>query len=349
VALPSEFAQLHYVFMSTRYQPGAQSEQTTFPGRHRGLIPAKRAAPTVWPISTPNPACPPTQGAAMPIPIPDATDEAAAQAVTKAAAARRLPQYLLSSALAGAYIGVAIVLLVSAAGPFAAAHSAASKLVGGCVFGIALTLVVFAGAELFTGNVMLMVGGLIKGRVRLRDVLAVNIASLVGNFVGSVAFAAMVHASGALAAGGKGTTPAPAAAMITSLAKAKVAASGGQLFWRAVLCNMLVCLALWMAARTRSESAKLVVLFWGLLAFVAAGFEHSVANMTVFSLAVFQGSAHWGDLARNLLFTVPGNVVGGALLVAAPYAWLGRSANAPTAPTVRHGDIPIELPEPATV
>src|SRR5690606_29078758 len=69
--------------------------------------------------------------------------------------------------------------------------------------------------------------------------------------------------------------------------------------------------------------AKLVVLWWALLAFIASGFEHSVANMTVFSLGVFQGTATWGELARNLIWTVPGNVVGGGLVVGLGYAWLG--------------------------
>src|SRR3954469_4524366 len=83
-----------------------------------------------------------------------------------------------------------------------------------------------------------------------------------------------------------------------------------------------------MAARTTSDAAKLGVLFWGLLAFVASGFEHSVANMTVFSLAILHGSAHWADLGHNLIYTVPGNIVGGGLLVAAPYAWMGRRSPA---------------------
>ncbi|MGV1010330.1 MAG: formate/nitrite transporter family protein, partial [Dermatophilaceae bacterium] len=93
------------------------------------------------------------------------------------------------------------------------------------------------------------------------------------------------------------------------------------------LCNLLVCLALWMAARTRSDGAKLAVLWWGLLAFIAAGFEHSVANMTTFALGVFQGSASWADLAYNLAWTVPGNLVGGGLIVGLGYAWLGRPAD----------------------
>ena len=286
----------------------------------------------------------------MPIPVPEAVDQSAAQAVEKSVAARNVPRYFFASALAGAYVGVAVVLLASTAGPLAASASPATKLVAGSVFGVALTLVVFAGAELFTGNVMVMLAGMFRGRVRLRDVLIVNVGSLLGNLAGSVAFAAAVNASGALNAGAKPGAPAPAASMINTLVTAKMSATGGQLFWRAVLCNMLVCLALWMAMRTTSDGAKLGVLFWGLLAFVASGFEHSVANMTVFTLAILQGTAHWSDLWHNLLYTIPGNIVGGGLLVAAPYAWMGRRTTAayPTEEAIpAQISEPIPVPEPA--
>ena len=183
------------------------------------------------------------------------------------------------------------------------------------MFGVALTLVVFAGAELFTGNVMFLVQGLWARSVRVRDLPAsIWALSLVGNLIGSVAFAALVHGGGTLTA---------ASAMLEAVTAAKSSATGPQLFWRAVLCNMLVCLALWMAARTASDGAKLGVLWWALLAFIASGFEHSVANMTVFSLAALQGSATWAELARNLAWTVPGNIVGGGLLVGLAYAWIG--------------------------
>ncbi len=260
----------------------------------------------------------------MPIPIATAVAESAEQAVTKARDARTAIRYLTSAVLAGGYVGVAVVLLATAAGPLAAAGSAATKLVAGAVFGVALTLVVFAGAELFTSNVMVMLTGVLSKRVRVRDLLVVNVGSLIGNFAGSVGFAAIVHASGALSAGAKKGSTAPAAAMISSLVKGKVAATDGQLFWRAALCNLLVCLAIWMATRTKSETAKLVVLFWGLLAFVASGFEHSIANMTIFSLAVFQHAASWSELGRNLAVTIPGNIVGGAM-VASCYALIGRA------------------------
>lgn len=266
----------------------------------------------------------------MPVPYSDAIDEAGAQARDKAAMLRSPLRYAALAALAGAYIGVAVVLLASTAGPLAAASSPVTKLVQGAVFGIALTLVVFAGAELFTGNNMVMLIGWLRGGVSGSAALMVNLASLVGNFVGSVAFAAIVQASGVLAAHAPGK-PAAGNGMIATLVANKMAATDGQLFWRALLCNMLVCLGLWMATRTRSDGAKLAVLFWALLAFVASGFEHSVANMTIFSLAIFNHSADWSDLGHNLLLTIPGNVVGGALVVALPYALSARSRQAAVA------------------
>jgi nitrite transporter NirC len=252
----------------------------------------------------------------VPIPIPDALDDHAALAVTKSTGARDLPRYLASSALAGAYVGVAIVLLVSLSAPLVAAGSAGAKLVQAGVFGVALTLVVFAGAELFTGNAMVMLQGWWRRSVRPRDLALVWLASLVGNVAGSIALAAAVHAGGTLTG--------PGATLIGTITASKDAATGPQLFWRAILCNALVCLALWMAARTRSDAAKLAVLWWALLAFIGSGFEHSIANVTTFSLGALEGSIGWGALARNLLWTIPGNVVGGGLVIGLGYAWMAR-------------------------
>ena len=250
----------------------------------------------------------------MPIPIPQAIDDHGALATTKARQARDLPRYLWSSMLAGAYVGLAVVLLVSVSAPLVASGSPAAKLVQGAVFGLALTLVVFAGAELFTGNAMVMLQGWWKRTVRPLDVALVWVASLVGNIVGSLLLAVVVHAGGTLTG--------PGAAMIGTVTAGKDALAGPQLFWRAVLCNALVCLALWMAARTASEGAKLVVLWWALLAFIGSGFEHSVANVTTFALGALEGSIGWGALARNLAWTIPGNVVGGGLVIGMGYAWI---------------------------
>jgi nitrite transporter NirC len=276
----------------------------------------------------------------VPITISEATDDLVAQAETKTALARgNLLRYLWLSALAGAFVGVAVVLLVSVSAPLVAANSPMAKLVQGAVFGIALTLVVFAGAELFTGNNMVMPQGLLSKRVRMTDLVLVWTASLVGNFAGAIGFAALVH--------GGGTLKGPGAALVASIVKAKDSASGGQLFWRAVLCNMLVCLALWMAARAKTDGAKLAVLWWALFAFISSGFEHSIANMTIFGLGIFEHSATWSQLLTNLAWTVPGNAVGGGLVVGVGYAWVGgvRSrAQAESMPVPADVDL---APEPA--
>ncbi|MGH8973408.1 MAG: formate/nitrite transporter family protein [Acidimicrobiia bacterium] len=283
----------------------------------------------------------------MPIPIPQALEESAGVARAKANQVRRLPPYLFSSMLAGAYVGAGVVLIVSLAGPFAAAGSPATKLVLGATFGLALTLVVFAGAELFTGNVMFMLQGLRSGTVTLGDLTAVWSASLVGNLLGSLSFAALVNAGGTLVAGGAPGKVGPGQTLVDTLITTKNAATGPQLFWRSVLCNMLVCLALWMAARATSDGAKLAVLWWALLAFIGSGFEHSVANMTLFGVGIFHGSAAWGDLWRNLAVTVPGNIVGGGLIVGLGYAWLGRPA--PAAVTPAPVDVDVDLAADARV
>lgn len=252
----------------------------------------------------------------MPVSIEDALAAHAGAAEAKSEAVNDLPRYLMSSALAGAYVGMAIVLLISVSAPFVAAGSAGAKLIQAGVFGLALTLVVFAGAELFTGNAMVMLQGWWRRTTKPTQVLSVLVASLAGNIAGAIVFSAAVHAGGTIAG--------PSKDLVATMVTAKDALAGPQLFWRAVLCNALVCLALWMAARTKSDTAKLAVVWWALLAFIGSGFEHSIANVTTFALAAFDGTIGWSALARNLAWTVPGNVVGGGLVVGLGYAWMGH-------------------------
>lgn len=287
----------------------------------------------------------------MPVPIPEALTDQSDAARAKAEAASNLPRYLVSSALAGAYVGVAVVLLLMTTSTMLAAKATDTRLVQGSVFGIALTLVVFAGAELFTGNVMVMIQGLLSRSVTAGEAGVVCAGSLLGNLVGSLGFSGLVAGSGVITGGVPVGTQSVVHAALAGIVKAKMDLGGAQLFFRAVLCNMLVCLALWMAARTKSDAAKLLCLFWALLAFVASGFEHSVANMTVFSLALFThvDGVTWSAMARNLLFTVPGNIVGGGLLVGVAYAYVGKSKLVSPSPVIDVTDqallsVPVAVP-----
>lgn len=248
--------------------------------------------------------------------IPEALEYQHAAAVTKVASTRRPVAYAVQSMLAGSYIGVAVVLMVSAAGPFRAEGAAATKLVSGLVFGIALTLVVVAGGELATSNMMTLTQGALRGSITWGQGGATLAFCFVANIAGSFVFAALVHFSGILAPG------TPGGDMLAGMLTAKGAETTGALFFRGILCNVLVCLAIWSAVRLTSEVARLVVIFWCLLAFITSGFEHVVANMTTFGLGLIGGlpEASWGDFARNMSVVGLGNLVGGGLIVGLGYA-----------------------------
>ncbi|MDG4860721.1 formate/nitrite transporter family protein [Streptomyces sp. T-3] len=269
-------------------------------------------------------------------------DETTLQAVHKAHELRKPPRYLVSAMMAGAFIGVGEVLLLTAASPLVASHSGAAKLVEGLAFPLAITMVMFAGAQLFTSNVMVMLVGALSGRTGVKDLVGSWVLSLTGNLLGALGFGAMVHASGVLSAK-------PAHAMLQEMLSGKVALDGGQLFWRAVLCNFLVCLGIWMFTRAQGDGAKTLVLWLPVFVFVAAGFEHCVANMALFSMGIFDGSATFGELFHNLAFTVSGNIVGGGLLVGAVY-WFTTGAKRSDfrrRDAVATGEPVVEMPQTA--
>jgi len=246
----------------------------------------------------------------------------AAAARAKANLLRHGPrQYLILSALAGAYVGLGIVLIFAIGAPLQAAGSGATKAVMGASFGVALTLVIFAGSELFTGNNLVMTVGALSRTVAPGTLGKVWAASFVGNLLGSMLLALAVAVSGVL-------SRAPAKEFVLAVVAAKMAAPAVELFFRGVLCNALVCLAVWMGLRTKDETARLVLIFWCLFAFIGAGFEHSVANMTLLALGLFlphdPSVVSWIGFARNLCVVTLGNVVGGALLVGLPYWYVAQ-------------------------
>jgi len=227
---------------------------------------------------------------------------------------RRSPGgFFVASMLAGAYVGLGIILIFTLG---ASTPLEYRKLVMGATFGIALTLVVIAGAELFTGHTMFMALRRFRGEGTLADIGASWIVTWVGNLAGALALVGLFAM-----AGGGGLLDAPDG-LVMKVAAAKMSASGAALFARAVLCNWLVCLAIWMSARVDSDIAKCAVIFWCLLAFIACGFEHSVANMTVLGLALAGNHPESVSLAGfgwNLGWVTLGNIVGGALFVGGAY------------------------------
>ncbi|MEW6707618.1 MAG: formate/nitrite transporter family protein [Pseudomonadota bacterium] len=227
----------------------------------------------------------------------------------------RLPllQLVLLGVLAGAFIGLGAMMYALVASD-ASLGFAATRLLGGLSFSLGLVLVTVAGAELFTGNNMLAMAWA-DGCVSTREVLRNWVVVCTANFGGAVGLALLVWLAGhaALNDGEVGRT-------VVRIAQAKAGLPLVEAFFRGVLCNVLVCMAAWMVMAGRSVVDKVVAVVFPITAFVAAGFEHSIANMYFMPLAMLLGAPLGAaDMARNLLPVIAGNLVGGSVLVALVY------------------------------
>lgn len=219
--------------------------------------------------------------------------------------------FLVGAVLAGAYVGVGVLLILSLG---EAVPGAWAKFIMSASFAVALTLVVFTGSELFTGHTMFQTFGLLKKKTSFGQAAYKLIYSWLGNLVGAF-FLAWVFLQTDLMESWSQSSH------LYQLSELKVSLSGKSLFFRGILCNWLVCLALWTSSRTTSDTTKCILIFWCLYAFVACGFEHSIANMTLLALAQLKGFISYPELFYNLLWVTLGNMIGGALFVALPYSY----------------------------
>ena len=219
--------------------------------------------------------------------------------------------------LAGAFIALgSLYYVIVVSDP--ALGWAARRLLGGVVFSLGLLLVVVAGAELFTGNNLLAMAWA-DGKVTTAQLLFNWFVVCMANFAGALAVASLVFLSGHLEMNGGaiGKT-------YLGIVAAKTSLPLWNAFFSGVMCNVLVCLAVWMTLAGRSVTDKAIAIVFPVSAFVAAGFEHSVANMYFIPLAMMiQAGAgqpvEIAGLSRNLVPVIAGNLVGGSVLVALVY------------------------------
>jgi nitrite transporter NirC len=226
--------------------------------------------------------------------------------------------FWISAMMAGAYVGMGIILIFSVGSD---ADPGYRGLIMGASFGIALTLVVFAGSDLFTGHTMFMPLGLLRGRIGWSDLAGTWLISWLGNLVGAALLAVL------FVWGGGGAALHSKSGFLMTVATAKMTAPATALFARAILCNWLVCLALWMSQRMTSDAAKCIAIFWCLFAFIGSGFEHSVANMTLLTIALLAehpDAVNLGGMMHNLLWVTLGNIVSGAGIMALGYWTMSR-------------------------
>ena len=218
-------------------------------------------------------------------------------------------KYFLSAFMAGMFIGLGILLTFTVGGVSSGLPT--NKILMGGSFGIALSLVVVFGTELFTGNNMVGVTGMLNKAITFKDMIFMWIAAYIGNVVGSVVLAIIYVFSNSASK--------PVVDFIVKVSKAKVAALPQELFFKGILCNILVCLAVLAGIKLKEETARLIMVFWCLFAFI----EHSVANMTLLMMGIMYKGITLNGYFYNLLFVTLGNIVGGGFIGYACY-YLGK-------------------------
>jgi formate/nitrite transporter len=258
---------------------------------------------------------------------------------------------LVSSFLAGAYIAFGgLVAVTVSSGLDPRTWGTLPTLFTGTAFTLGLVLVLIAGSDLATGNMLLVPLGAMRGKLDLGDV-AKNLALvLIGNLLGAVFVAFFLAVQTGVIGGvdaASGSTAALTHDRLAQIALDKATAhSAWQTFLRAVGCNWLVCVAVWMSLAATSVSGKILAIFFPIMAFVAMGFDHVVANMFFLPAAKFAGvpDLGWVDVLTNWLLAGAGNLVGAVVFVATSY-WYLFLKDVPEAATT--GTTAAEAPERA--
>ncbi len=231
---------------------------------------------------------------------------------------------LLQAFFAGAYIAFGGFLALKIGGGIPTIKSAnpgLAALIFGSVFPVGLVLVVLTGAELFTGNTFVLIPALKHKEISYKDIAKNWTLSYLGNFVGSLFVAyCFVHLTGLM-------TSEPWLSTVKQIAISKTTQSFSALFWKAIACNWIVCLAIWISVASKQVSGKIFGIWFPIMAFVALGFEHSIANMFFIPLGIFEGAdVTWNDfIVQNLIPVTLGNIIGGSVFVGMAYSYIFRS------------------------
>lgn len=223
--------------------------------------------------------------------------------------------FLVLAVLAGAFVSLG-ALLFTVVITESTLGFGPTRLLGGVSFCLGLILVVVAGAELFTGNNLIAMAWASR-LIGIRDVMRSWLLAYVGNVIGCLGTVLLVVWAD-IASLGNGAV----GEMALRIARAKADLPLAEAFTRGILCNALVCLAVWLAIGARSVTDKILAILFPITAFVAIGFEHSIANwfFLPFGLAVdAHGVVSMAGVVRNIVAVTAGNVVGGTVLVAGVY------------------------------
>lgn len=239
----------------------------------------------------------------------------------KAETAEKYPfKYLVKGIMAGFYLSVAVILSYTLGAMTYDFSPIISKMLPAFTFSLALVLICLLGADLFTGNCLTMGIAYYDKKEKFSSVVRVLALSYLGNLIGCIIIGFVFIKSGS----GSDIFP----SYLSSLVEVKTSMDISSLVLKGILCNFVVCIATYCNFKLKSESAKMIAMFWLIAAFVIAGFEHSIANMGVFSISFFTlGTLPWAEVMNNMLWVTLGNIIGGGVLYALPLYYMSKKTS----------------------
>lgn len=224
-------------------------------------------------------------------------------------------KYMVRSILTGFYIMIAVILSYTIGAVLYPVSPEVSKILVAATFCFAIAMVVFFSGELFTGNNFVMCVGMYEKKVTLSKTLKIWVYSFLGNGIGLIFLGYLFVKSGA--------SLSSIQVYIETVVNAKLELTIPQMILRGILCNFSVCLAYLSGIKMKTEMGKLAMMFFAVFAFIIAGFEHSVANIGVFTVGYFAlGGIPLMLVLKNLFFVVIGNIIGGGVLLALPIVYI---------------------------
>ncbi|WP_114570671.1 formate/nitrite transporter family protein [Exiguobacterium flavidum] len=229
-------------------------------------------------------------------------------------------EYLVRAMLAGVFIGFAIIFTLKSINGLFLNESPMTSLVGGWTFGVALVLIVYGGAELFTGNTMYFTTSTMRGFTSRAETLKVWTLCFIGNGLGGLLFALLLAQTGIIQELGQNN-------WLFAVSETKIHHTTWEIFTRAIFCNWMVCLAIFIPKNMKNEFGQIITMMMLVAVFFASGFDHVIANMALFSLALVVPHPETISLAgavHNLVPALFGNIIGGAIFMGMVYTWLNK-------------------------
>ncbi|MBN3527034.1 formate/nitrite transporter family protein [Paenibacillus apiarius] len=231
-------------------------------------------------------------------------------------------QYLLRSIMASMFIGFGVVVAFKTGNLFDEGASPFAYTTAAVTFGAAIILIGYAGGDLFTGNTFYFTFSTLRGSTTWSDTFKIWGTSYLGNFIGALLFAALLWGTGLFRGYNSNV-------FFYDVVAHKMEASTFQLFFRAILCNWLVCMAFFIPMTLKGDGPKIFAMILFVYCFFISGFEHSIANMTSFSIALFMEHPHPAGISlygalHNLIPVTFGNIIGGSVFMGMIYFYLNE-------------------------